>query len=139
VRRFYIASSRDQIDEVCRIAAALEASGMENAFPWPEHLAHRCSHERCGIRDRSDLARRELFAAGWCDLFIGIARLGRGSHVELGAALAVGTARVILVGVDRTDSVFYDATSVERVDNVAALETLLGLAKYGARDVSSPT
>jgi hypothetical protein len=136
---FYIASSRDQIDEVSRITAALEASGMENAFPWPKHFAHHCSPKHCGVRDRSDLARRELVAAGWCDLFIGIARLGRGSHVELGAALAVGTARVILVGVDRADSVFYDSTSVEHVGSVGALEALLGLAKCVSRDVSSPT
>lgn len=123
--RFYIASSRDRLDEVCRLAAELEARGMRNAFAWPEHFSHRCSLESCGIRDRDHLAQCELLAAGRCDLFIGIARLGKGSHVELGAALAIGVARVILVGVDRADSVFYDAARVEHASDLAAALALL--------------
>lgn len=126
--RFYIASSRDRIDEVRSLADALEGLGMENAFAWPDHFTHRCSAEQCGIRDRDHLAQCELLGAGRCDLFIGIARLGKGSHVELGAALAIGVARVILVGVDRADSVFYDAARVEHARDMAALRTLLGYA-----------
>lgn len=127
--RFYIASSRDGLDDVRRITSALEAHGMENAFPWPEHFTHRCSMETCGIADRDHLAQRELAAASKCDLFIGIARLGKGSHVELGAALARDVARVVLVGVDRADSVFYDFARVEHAADANALLKMLGCAR----------
>ncbi len=93
---------------------------MYNTFSWPDHFDHKCSQNGCGIRDRSDLARRELEGASTCDLFIGIARLGRGSHVELGAALVgLRAHRIILVGADRADSVFYDASGVEHAATVA--------------------
>jgi hypothetical protein len=128
-RTFYLASSRDRIDDVNSIAALLVERGMYNAFAWPEHFTHRCSAETCGIRDRADLARRELTAAGTCDLFVGIARMGKGTHAELGAALFAShhtnAKRVILVGVDRSDSVFYDAAGVEHAADVPALIAML--------------
>lgn len=124
---FYVASSRDGLAEVLEVAAFLTARGMRNAFAWPEHFTHRCSAETCGIRDRAALARAEMDAAGSCDLFVGIARMGKGTHVELGAALAARHPgkRVILVGVDRADSVFYEAGGVEHVGDVAELLDLL--------------
>lgn len=125
---FYIASSRDGIADVADLCAALEVRGMSNAFPWPEHFAHKCCPELCGIRDREDLARRELSAASSCDLFIGVARLGKGSHVELGAALVGRPKRVILVGVDTSDSVFY-ADGV--VEVVASVTELIGAIRTG--------
>lgn len=120
IRSFYIASSRDGLTDVLSIAAYLESCGMRDAFPWPSHFSHRCVFELCGIRDRQHLAERELEAASSCDLFVGVARLGKGTHVELGAALAPGSApkRIILVGVDPEDSVFYGARGVEVVATV---------------------
>lgn len=115
---FYIASSRDGLADVTKLATRLESRGMRDAFAWPAHFEHRCSSETCGVRDRHDLANRELVAAWTCDLFIGIARLGKGSHVELGAALAGKARRVILVGVDRNDSVFYADGVVEVVATI---------------------
>lgn len=129
--RFYIASSRDRIDDVRALAAVLRRNGLDDAFPWPEHFTHTCSLELCGVTDRAHLAQSELAAAALCNLFIGIARLGKGSHVELGAALALGwtlgRTRIILVGVDRADSVFYDAKQVEHVNDLSALLVLLGV------------
>lgn len=116
---FYIASSRDRIGrigDVRGLAAILERMRMRNAFAWPDHFDHQCSEEVCGIRDRNALAEQELFAASRCDLFIGLARLGKGSHVELGAALTGTKKRIILVGVDRSDLVFYDNAKVKVVD-----------------------
>jgi hypothetical protein len=84
---FYIASSRDGIADVRALAARRCGRGMRCAFPWWSHFHHACSADLCGIADRRDLARREIEAARSCDLFIGVARLGKGSHVELGAAL----------------------------------------------------
>lgn len=125
---FYIASSRDRLTEVRQIARLLTEAGMASAFPWPDHFEHRCSSDTCGIFDRPDLARRELKAASTCDLFIGITRMGKGSHVELGAALTSrerSPKRVILVGVDRADLVFYDADDIEYAQDVVELIAML--------------
>lgn len=124
-RTFYIASSRDRLEDVRRLASELEAGGMRSAFAWYDHFDHRCSVDVCGIRDRRQLARKELSAVAGCDLFVGIARLGKGSYVELAVALTGLCARVILVGVERSDSVFYEAP-VEHVDDIAGLMLLLG-------------
>lgn len=133
-RTFYIASSRDRIDDVRALAADLERWGLSNSFAWHDHFNHHCATNTCGIADRADLARRELSAAGSCDLFVGIARLGKGSHVELGAAesaviLTGRPKRIILVGLERLDSVFYDAHGIEHVANLTELRQLL--AKVG--------
>lgn len=124
---FYVASSRDGLQDVLRVSAVLERAGMRCAFSWPTHFEHICSGSTCGIETRDDLASRELDAASTCDLFIGISRLGKGSHVELGAALVSGRGRIVLVGVCRAESVFYDAGRVEHVKDVADLFVLLGI------------
>lgn len=69
----------------------------------------------------------EISAASGCDLFVGIARLGKGSHVELGAALHGEVPRIILVGIEGADSVFYDSAMVTRAVDIAELRDLLGL------------
>lgn len=134
VRSFYVASSRDRIDDVAMVASFLVQRGMRNTFAWPDHFTHRCSAETCGVRDRADLARRELAAAGTCDLFVGIARLGKGTHVEIGAALFARDRghpkRIILVGVDRADSVFYDDAKVEHSIDVPGLLAALRLGPW---------
>lgn len=122
---FYLASSRDRLDDVRELSGWLVALGMTCRFAWWEHFDHVCSSWTCGIRGRSHLAAKELEAANMCDLFIGIARMGKGSHVELGAAFAMWRKRIILVGVDPADSVFYDAARVERVADLAECRRLL--------------
>lgn len=124
---FYIASSRDGLNDVHRVSAALARSGMQWTFPWPYHFDHKCSRESCGISDGHDLSLNELDAASHCDLFVGISRMGKGSHVELGAALISCIPRVILVGVDAADSVFYRMRRVERVQDIESLFSLLGV------------
>jgi hypothetical protein len=119
--RFYVASSADRIHDVDLLSKELVRRGMVNAFAWPAHFTHKCG-DGCGVQDRADLAARELAAAASCDLFIGIARLGKGAHAELGAALSSGRKRVILVGVNPRDSVFYDAACIE---HAATLEDVL--------------
>ena len=104
---FYIASSRDGLATVAMLAAALGTAGLVNKFDWRAHFDHVCSEETCGVRDRADLKRREVEGARSCDVFIGVSRLGKGSHVELGCALAGEAQLIILVGVDPADSVFY--------------------------------
>lgn len=117
---FYIASSKDRLHDVRELARFLERKGMRNAFAWHEHIEHRCADVGCGVRSRHALAEFELVAARYCDLFVGIARLGKGSHVELGAALVGTPKRIVLIGVDRADLVFYDNEKVEVFDELSA-------------------
>lgn len=126
-RSFYIASSRDGLRSVVRLRDALIRRGWRNAFDWPAHFDHRCSAERCGVSGRADLARWEIEAARGCDLFVGISRLGKGSHVELGAALSGSSKRIIIVGVNPADLVFYEASGVVLVDFLCDLENMLQL------------
>lgn len=127
-RTFYIASSRDRLAEVRALAERLVARGIRNAFDWPSHFEHRCSLDTCGVSARDELAGLEIAAAASADLFIGIARLGKGSHVELGAALArPDSGQIILVGADPADSVFYGARGITRVADLAGLYASLGL------------
>ena len=124
-RKFYVASSRDGLPQVLDLTARLEALGWDNTFGWPEHFNHVCSTGTCGIGSRQELAWSELRGVRLCDVFIGIARMGKGSNVELGAALILGR-RIILVGMDPRDSVFYDAdgvTHVASIDDVVRLLT----------------
>ncbi len=126
---FYIASSRDGLTDVRRLAAHLEAIGMRWAFDWPAHFEHTCSAETCGVPGRVDLAAREIVGVANCDLFVGIGRMGRGTHVELGVALLSASSfnalkMVVLVGVDKADSVFYEFSMVvhcSTVDEVIAM------------------
>jgi hypothetical protein len=126
---FYIASCGDNLRSVELLSEHLERQGMHNAFPWHEHLGHACSYGVCGIDNRSQLARHELIAAGTCMLFIGITRLGRGSHVELGAALRGPARRIVLIGVKPEDSVFYCANGVEIFDTLEDALRVLGVSQ----------
>lgn len=123
---FYIASSGDGLADVKLLAAVLEGRGLQNTFPWHEHWNHKCSTAVCGILDRQDLGAVEIEAARTCDLFVGIARLGKGSHVEFGMALTGRARRLILVGVDVADSVFYGHARVEHVATVTGASLLIG-------------
>ena len=67
----------------------------------------------------------EIDAASKCNIFIGAARMGKGSHVELGLALGGDARRIILVGVDPADSVFY--TPCDRSVVVDRIDAVLGL------------
>jgi len=117
---FYVASSRDGLEAAVDLSRVLVGKGMRNAFAWWEHFNHKCSMELCAVANRFDLACRELAAASRCDVFVGISRMGKGSHVELGAALMGGCPKsVILVGVDPADSVFYDPVLVTVVPTIA--------------------
>ena len=132
--RFYVAGSRDAIDGVRTITHALKARGHTPTFDWTAHLDHRCSEQLCGVHGRTMLAATEIRAAAAADLFVGVARLGRGAHIELGAALGAALTLgrdplIILVGVrDPTDvslPVFYEYPEVWRAKDVDDAQRLL--------------
>ncbi len=135
--KFYIASSFDGLAQVKVLMATLRAMGHKIAFDWTTHLDHQCSEALCGVPSRRHLAHRELDAASGADMFIGIARMGKGTHVELGAYLGASYMRgvspnVLLVGVwdgqGKSESVFYEHVDVKHVSDLdKAIEFLKAL------------
>jgi hypothetical protein len=127
--RFYAAGSRDALADVRALTAALTELGFEPAFDWTEHADHACSVTTCGVRDRRALAEAEVRAAAEADLFVGVARMGKGAHIEMGVALGAAhvqgrTPRLLLVGVwdgaGESDSIFYEHEAAVHVEDVAA-------------------
>lgn len=134
---FYVASSFDGLGDAKTLMTAIRARGHHVTFDWTSHLDHACSLDLCGIASRQALARLEISAAAGAHWFIGCARLGKGTHVEMGTAfgyaLAMGVKpKILLVGVwdgtGKSDSVFYEHADVRHVPDVAAairfIETL---------------
>src|SRR5689334_7532887 len=82
-KRFYLAIRRDRASHGNAIVEALKSRGWERTFDWsgkdddePEAL--------------SELAQAELAGIQEADVLIVLLPGGRGTHVEIGAALALG-------------------------------------------------
>lgn len=137
-RSYYVASSRDGVADVRELSRRLDQLGMVNLLDWPSHLDHTCSDVVCGIRDRARLAMVEVRAAAGCGLFVGLHRMGRGAHVELGAAihacLSIVPKRVVLVGCDPADSALYCHPVVEHVASVPDVIQLLDRGLWRSTD-----
>lgn len=88
--RFYLASSLDNLPEIDQLAKRLVGLGHEHTYNW-------CEHGRVYRSDRSReenetnmraTATAELGGVEAADMVIVVLPGGRGTHVELGAALA---------------------------------------------------
>lgn len=88
--KFYIASTLANADTVKRIADYLTSKGWSQTYDWTEHGP---------VKDLNDLERvssEELFGVTGCDVFFLLLPGKRGSHAELGAALATKKPVIIL-------------------------------------------
>jgi len=92
-KRFYLATQKDRAAQAAAIAEAMKAHGWEQTFAWtgqdeegPEKHARTAVAELNGVRE--------------ADVLIVLLPGGRGTHVEIGAALALGKP-VILHSPDR--------------------------------------
>jgi nucleoside 2-deoxyribosyltransferase len=82
-KRFYLATRRDRADEANAISAALNPHGWERTLTWS-------TQEGTGSAAHSELAKAELRAVAAADVLIVMLPGGYGTHVEIGAALALG-------------------------------------------------
>jgi nucleoside 2-deoxyribosyltransferase len=86
-RRFYLASRKDRSRECDVLQATLEAAGWKRTYAWTdaqldaEHYAAVASAELAGVREANVLV--VLLPGGY------------GTHVEIGAALALGKPIII--------------------------------------------
>jgi nucleoside 2-deoxyribosyltransferase len=80
---FYLSTQKDRNDEASPLLEALEAKGWERSFNWS-------GREASSESEYADLAVAEIAGIRSADVVIVILPGGRGTHVEIGAALAMG-------------------------------------------------
>ena len=82
-KRFYLSTQKDRNSEAAPLVDALRALGWERTFDWADR-------EVSSESEYADLAVAEITGIRDADLVIVILPGGRGTHVEIGAALAMG-------------------------------------------------
>lgn len=91
--RFYIASSLDNAEQVKRVRDLLIEAGHVPSYDWTKHG----SVQHGGPTLIAEVARLEANGVADADFVVGLLPGGRGTHVELGMAIALGK-RVFLYG-----------------------------------------
>jgi len=92
-KQFYLSTRKDRLDEAAPLLDALKANGWKQTFAWVDQDAHN-------PREYADIAQAELAGVRGADVLIVLLPGGFGTHVEIGAALALGK-QVILHAPDR--------------------------------------
>lgn len=137
--RYYIASSLDNADQVRSLKAKLDAAGWEHTYDWTVHG----SVQREGAARLAEVADDETDGVLCADVVIVLLPGGRGTHTELGMAVAMAALdpddedrmRVCIVGDvgafnpnDGTTCAFYFHRVVERFTSIEAfLAVTLGV------------
>jgi nucleoside 2-deoxyribosyltransferase len=91
-KRFYLATRIDRSAEAAPLLQALKAQGWVRTFEWTDDGIDPARY--------ADAAVKELAGVREADVVIVLLPGGRGTHVEIGAALALGKP-VILYAPDR--------------------------------------
>jgi nucleoside 2-deoxyribosyltransferase len=110
---FYIASKFESMDEVRKMQDEIRERGHSISADWTQHknIPEYSKEEELA----AEYASEDVEGAKDCDIFIILANEdSRGSHLELGAALASGSPEVFVIGEKREDCLFYFHDDVER-------------------------
>jgi nucleoside 2-deoxyribosyltransferase len=91
--RFYLSTRKDRSAQAAVLLASLTSRGWERTLDWTERNAG-------GPAGHSETALAEIAAVRQADVLIALLPGGYGTHVEIGAALALGKP-VILHARDR--------------------------------------
>lgn len=82
-KRFYLATQKDRAAEAEPLPKALDARGWKRTYTW--------TNDQTGVPpDLSQIALAELQGVRDADVLIVLLPGGYGTHVEIGAALALG-------------------------------------------------
>lgn len=92
-KRFYLATRKDRSEQAAPLLEALKAQGWECTFEW-------AAQDSSSIEGYRELAVKELAGIQEADVLIVMLPGGYGTHVEIGAALALRK-KVILHAPDR--------------------------------------
>ena len=82
-KRFYLATKKDRASEANEISEALKRYGWERTLTWSDRT-------QASSESHAELAQAELKAVREADVLIVMLPGGYGTHVEIGAALALG-------------------------------------------------
>ena len=92
-KRFYLATRKDRSEQAEPLLQALKAQGWERTFVWTPQ-------DEASTDGYAEVALKELAGVREADVLIVLLPGGYGTHVEIGAALALGKP-VILHAPDR--------------------------------------
>ena len=92
-RRFYLSTRKDRGAQAVVLLEALETQGWERTLDWT-------AQKSVGPDGYADIAMAEIAAVREADVLVVLLPGGYGTHVEIGAALALGKP-VILHAPDR--------------------------------------
>ena len=136
--RYYIASGLENAEQVKRVKAKLDAAGWEHTYDWTVHG----SVQKEGAERIAKVAAAEAEGVAAAEVVIVLLPGGRGTHTELGMALALreidsdAEPRVCIYSPDAerdfgtggTTCAFYHHPNVERFsgDLDEMISTLLG-------------
>ncbi|MCQ2002201.1 nucleoside 2-deoxyribosyltransferase [Arthrobacter zhaoxinii] len=118
LKRFYVASSFRNIANVRYVAQALESKGYVNAYDWTRNAPARDAGT-VTLDDLRSIGQRERDAVMGADVVVILLPGGKGTHVELGIAIAQRR-RTILHATDEdlnnpeTASTFYHLPELEK-------------------------
>jgi nucleoside 2-deoxyribosyltransferase len=87
-RRFYLATKKDRSDQAADLLRALKSQGWERTYSWT-------SEEKGNAEQYSEIALKELKGVEEADVLIVLLPGGYGTHVEIGAALALGKSVIL--------------------------------------------
>lgn len=87
-KRFYLSTQKDRNAEAFPLLEALRTNGWKRTFDWADREASNES-------EYAGLAVAEIAGIRDADVLIVILPGGRGTHVEIGAALAMGKPVII--------------------------------------------
>lgn len=128
MKRFYVASSVKNVENVRYVAQNLERKGYVNTYDWTRILEAR-DEKTLTFEDLGDIGRKERDGLLNADVVVILLPGGKGTHVEMG--IAIGQAkRIILHSPDEainnfeTTSTFYHLPEVEKC--YGTLDELLG-------------
>lgn len=124
--KFYIASSLKNYEQVRELSCRLKNAGWEHTYDWTLH----CSEKELDIETLRSIGEKEYDGVKQADVVIVLTPQGRGTHTELGMAIALNK-KVYLCHDDDTyfkcddqTSTFYWLPQVEQI--VGNIEDIAG-------------
>ena len=97
--RFYIASKLENHEQVKSLASILKLSGWEHTYDWTVHG----SIKETDIETLKSVGQKEADGVQSADIVIVLTPQGRGTHVELGMAIALNK----VVYISHTDDKYF--------------------------------
>ena len=92
-KSFYLSTRKDRLHEAAQLLDALKANDWKQTFAW-------IGHDPGNPHEYATIAQAELKGVSEADVLLVLLPGGFGTHVEIGAALALGK-RIILHAPDR--------------------------------------